>query len=154
MGVETALIASAVVGTVATAQQVSASRKSARAQKEASEIKRASQTSQEIAQRRQAARQERVRRAQILQSSENTGVTSSSGAIGAVGAVTTQSQVNQAFTSGQTVAADAISSSLQKAADSNLKAQQAGAVFSLANQAFSFTANTSSGQQRINQFFS
>lgn len=110
-----------IVSAVGTAVSYDQNKRSVAAQKEGREINSAQQRAADIRQRRNQARQARVRRAQILQSSANTGTGGSSGELGAMSSLQSKQDAGSSFLFGSEVAASAISSSNQRAADSQFR---------------------------------
>ena len=116
-------------------EQKNAMKKQERAQ-QAAQVKQEAKEKSSLAQsRRQQLREERVRRAKIIQRSQNLGVGQSSGAASATGP--TQFGSNIGFQTGQGLASQGISTSLQSAQSAGADAQTAGANKNLAMNVFS-----------------
>lgn len=125
--------AAVAVAVVSGAVSYDQNRKAAAAQKEAQEVSSAQQQAEALRQRRMEARKARIQRARIMQASVNTGVGGSSGEAGAVAGVSNNQAQNNSYLSGQQVAATAISSNNQRAADAQFRSQIAGQIGQLAS---------------------
>lgn len=143
MGVElaVAVVSLAVAGasTYAANQQA---KKSASAQKEASNISAASERNREADARRQQIREQRIRVAQVEQSAQNTGVTSSSGEIGSLSALSTNAGANLASMSGQGMANQGIAQQNQAALNAQVKQGTYQAVGGFAGSLFGATSGS------------
>lgn len=139
MGIETVGLVVAAVGAAATAygatEQRRAGKKRASAEKEAREISAAQQKQEEAEKRRQAIREQRVRQAQIEQAASNAGSSGSSGELGAISGTQTVTGANIAFGQSTALAAQGISTQMQKAADASLQGQIAGGIAGLGSSA-------------------
>lgn len=161
MGIETALIISAVAAvaaagaTVAGAQAQSRAEKKASGernrarleQKEAQEVQTAAEKSKQISEQRRAIRESRVRLARIAQSSQNSGVYGSSGQVGAEGIVNTNLGDAVATSRGIGTAVQGINAANQRAADHLSNANNAisqGNIQANMWNAFSNVASTAS----------
>lgn len=137
MGLETAAVVVAAVGAAtsvySTVEQARAGRKSASAQKEASEISAAQQRNADAEARRKQVREQRIRAAQIEQGAANQGVSNSSGELGSLSALSTNSASNLAFMSGNTNAAAGITAANQRSLNAQSDAQTAGAIGGIAS---------------------
>lgn len=133
-----AWVSLAVAG-AGTAAGIKQSKDAADAREKAQEEANAQADGKAAQQSRKEARQDRIRRAKILQGAENTGTTSSSGAVGAISSINTQGAATAGFNEGQRQLAKNASGFLQDAADSETKAQTAGAVGSFGASIFAQT---------------
>lgn len=111
-----------------TVEQNRAQRRSASAQKEASDVSAAQQRQQEAEARRKQIREQRIRAAQIEQGATNQGVSGSSGELGSLSALSTNSASNLAYLSGQQRAAAGITAANQRSLNAQSDAQNAAAI--------------------------
>lgn len=118
---------------ITTAGTISASKRAAKAQREATAISTASQDVRDTVSRRRLAREERIRRSRLIAGSVASGAIGSSGLIGAEGALTTNTGSAVAQQRGESLAARGISAANQRAADAQSKANQWRAFGSLVN---------------------
>lgn len=148
MAAVSSIIAAAALAATAAAgyEQRQQAKKAAKEQKEARAIAGAEQSAQQMEGRRQQLREERVRRAQILQASENTGVTASSGALGSVSALGTSTGANVASLSRQANSATGISAASQRAANADLRGQEAAAIGGITSSVFGTALNVRMSQ--------
>ncbi len=142
-------IASAAVTAGAAVVNYQQSQRAARASRRANRIAGANEQTRNRLARRQAAKKTRLQQAQILQQSENTGVSGSSGQIGAVGSLQNTFAQATAFQSGNTLAAQGISTQNQIGADARSKAQAASDIGSIATSVGNF-AQTDAGKDLFN----
>lgn len=135
--VSSIVAAAALAATAASAyEQRKQAKTAAKERKEAAAIGSAEQQAQQMDQRRQQLREERVRRAQILQASENTGVSASSGQLGSVSALGANTGANVSSLSRQANSALGIGAASQRAANADLRSQEAAAIGGIASNVF------------------
>ena len=120
MGAGAAAIAVSVVGGAIAHEE---SRKSASQAKEGRKLARRGEAAAENENIRQQIREERVKRAQLMAAAESSGASGASSESGALSAMRSTVGSNIAFSKGQTVVADAVSKSMQQAADSATRSQ-------------------------------
>ncbi|MCA9380907.1 hypothetical protein KC678_01445 [Candidatus Dojkabacteria bacterium] len=106
-----------LVSVVSTAAQISASRRQARAQREATAISTASQDIRDTLSRRRLAREERIRRARLISGSMTSGGSGSSGELGASFALRSNVDQSIATQTSEALAVNGISAANQRAAD-------------------------------------
>jgi hypothetical protein len=135
--ITTALLVTAVVGTVAS---VDSAKTAARRQKRAGELRQNTQLGQDRDVRTQGMREQRIRRARILQAGENTGTTGSSQESGVLGGMSTVFSQSVGSQASQKLSNIAIGNQMQGAADAASRANTFQAISNLAVQGASFTA--------------
>lgn len=128
-------IGGAIIAAIGVAVSYYQSDKAADEREEAREVSSAQQRTEANRKNRMEARKARVRRAQLAQSASNTGVAGSSGEAGAMAGISNQQANVASYLSGSEVAATAIGSHNQKAADYEFRAQMTQEISSMASSA-------------------
>lgn len=148
MAAVSSIVAAAALAATAYAgyEQRQEAKAAAKEKKEARAVAGAEQSAQQMETRRQQLREERIRRAQILQASENTGVSASSGQLGSVSALGTSTGANVASLSRQANTATGIGAAEQRAANAQLRGEQAAAFGGISSTVFGTALNVRMSQ--------
>lgn len=156
MGIELVIGAVAAAASVVTGVMgYNASKKAAKARKEANNIQTAQAQNDNAASRRRAIREARVRRAMILQQSENAGLgTQGSGTVGATGVIGTNLGSNRAIAQGQTLSIEGINAQNQRAANYDFEAAKWGAFGNIFQSALGGFNQGSQAGSNVSSIFS
>lgn len=136
----TAIVASAAVGTAATAYSVSQSKKAASAQRAAADRQVQMQQQQAARERRSAIRSNIVRRAQLRSQAEAANVATSSGFFGGQTGLSSQLGANLGFGSMMSGLSQEYTQLTAQAADYSARSQMGSAIAGLGFQAAQFGA--------------
>ena len=108
-------------------------------QKKANAVRTAAEINADNARKQQAAREARIKRGQIMAQSQATGGAGSSSETSAVDLLTTNFNIQTAFTNSQADASQAVSDYSTSAAKHNMKAQNDQQIMQLSNSIFGAT---------------